>query len=147
VAMIDAHLARNDGPAPVLLFAGEPGIGKSRLLDELAQRALARGGRVLRGRAYEAETVRPYGAWVDALRSGALGPLDDGLRADLAPILPELGGAESGGPHVDRGRLFDGVGRLLATLAGEQQHRRRPVVPREVRVDHRHLARAPHERS
>ena len=37
-----------DGPAPLLLFVGEPGIGKTRLLDHLAERARALGRRVLR---------------------------------------------------------------------------------------------------
>jgi DNA-binding SARP family transcriptional activator len=100
--------------ARVLLFAGEPGIGKSHLLDALASAGQARGAQVLRGRAYEAEMVRPYGGWIDALRSTSLGELDDALRADLGPLLPELGGAAAA---VDRGRLFDAVSRLLARLS------------------------------
>ena len=36
------------GP-PVLLFAGEPGIGKTRLLDEAADRAAQTAWRVVRG--------------------------------------------------------------------------------------------------
>jgi tetratricopeptide (TPR) repeat protein len=110
-AAIDAAIA---APSRVLLFSGEPGIGKTRLLGELAARAVARGMRVVSGRAYEAERVRPYGAWIDALRPIALGPLPEGLRADLAPLFPELGPVSSAN---DRVRLFDAVARLLRSLA------------------------------
>jgi DNA-binding SARP family transcriptional activator len=42
------------GRGRLLLLAGEPGIGKSRLADELMRRAQARGARVLVGRSWEA---------------------------------------------------------------------------------------------
>ena len=100
--------------ARLLLFAGEPGIGKSRLLDELGREAVAAGARVLRGRAYEAEMVRPYGAWIDALRSTELASLAGARRTDLAPLLPELGDAAG---ITDRSRLFDAVSAFLASLA------------------------------
>jgi hypothetical protein len=97
----------------LLLFTGDPGIGKSRLLDHAAAEVLARGGVVFRGRAFEAEMIRPYGAWIDALRSR---PLDGAEEAELGPLLPELGGAAEAG---DRVRLFDAVVRHLARLAAE----------------------------
>src|SRR5262249_15441461 len=56
----------------------------------------AAGGTVLRGRAFEAEMVRPYGPWLEALR-----PLPGALE-------PTAG---AGG---DRGRLFEGVADMLA---------------------------------
>jgi predicted ATPase len=49
-----------------VLVTGEPGIGKSRLLDEVEHRA---SGPALHGRAFAAEMVRPYGVWIDALRT------------------------------------------------------------------------------
>ncbi|HEX6956084.1 MAG TPA: AAA family ATPase, partial [Agromyces sp.] len=51
--------ARN-GVGSALLVVGEPGIGKTALLDEAA--ALARGIRVLRSDGYEAESAMPYAA-------------------------------------------------------------------------------------
>jgi len=53
---------------PMLMFLGEPGIGKTRLLNMLADNAAAAGARVISARCFEAEMVRPYGIWVDALR-------------------------------------------------------------------------------
>lgn len=53
------------------LLEGESGIGKTRLLDYLADAARHAGLRVLRGRCYEAEMIRPYGLWSDALRAMA----------------------------------------------------------------------------
>jgi DNA-binding SARP family transcriptional activator len=50
--------------ADAVLLVGEPGIGKSRLLDEI--RARHRGNAIY-GRAFAAEMVRPYGIWIDAL--------------------------------------------------------------------------------
>ena len=101
----------------MLLVTGEPGIGKSRMLDELAARVRATGGRVLRGRAFEAEMVRPYGAWIDALRSVAIADVAGSLRADLAPMLPEL--QTSGDARGDKALLFDAVARLVARMAEE----------------------------
>jgi DNA-binding SARP family transcriptional activator len=105
--------ARGELPR-VLVILGEPGIGKSRMLAEVAARARAAGGTVLAGGAFEAETVRPYGPWIDALRTVSAS-IPDALRSDLAALVPELGG--SGSPH-DRTSMFDAVVRLLVHLAG-----------------------------
>jgi len=103
--------------AQVVLVAGEPGIGKTRLLDRLAAEVRAAGGTVLTGRAYEAEAVRPYGAWIDALRSQSLDQLPEMLRADVALLLPELGPASS--DKGDRTCLFEAIQKLLAWRAAD----------------------------
>ncbi|HVV16435.1 MAG TPA: AAA family ATPase [Polyangia bacterium] len=110
--------ARAGVPSPVLLFVGDPGIGKTRLLDLVADEVRAAGGAVLRGRAFEAEMVRPYGAWSDAL-AGARLPPDVALGPDpllhLAPLLSGAGAPPGG--VADRGQLYEAVARLLAEAA------------------------------
>ena len=54
------------GTSGVLLVSGEPGIGKTALLDEAA--ALASGMRVLRARGTEAEHEIPFGGLAQLLR-------------------------------------------------------------------------------
>jgi predicted ATPase len=51
----------------VVGFEGEPGIGKSVLLGELAARAEGTGCTVLRGRASEFEFDLPFAIWTEAL--------------------------------------------------------------------------------
>ena len=51
----------------LFLIAGEPGIGKSRLADELASLAQARGATVLWGRCWEAGGAPAYWPWVQVL--------------------------------------------------------------------------------
>ncbi len=73
----------------IVLVAGEPGIGKSRLVAELARRAHERAVVVLLGRCDE-EAALPYEPFVEALRHleahGALAPVPG-----LPLLLPELG--------------------------------------------------------
>ena len=57
------------GRLHVTLVAGEPGIGKTRLLYEVAGRAEQVGGLVLRGGASEAEGMPPYLPFLEALGS------------------------------------------------------------------------------
>ncbi len=108
--------ARAGRAAEVLLVLGDAGIGKSRLLEELVMLTRQAGGQVLSGRAYEAELVRPYGAWIDALRSGDLP-----TATALAPLLPELGrDGGGGGGDRDRDHLFEAVASFLSARARER---------------------------
>jgi DNA-binding SARP family transcriptional activator len=112
-----ADVARRASKGPcneVVLLSGEPGIGKSRLLEDFAGKVRQEGGTVLSGRAFEAESVRPYGIWIDAVRSLSTDALSPELRSDLAPLLPALG--ERSGDAETKARLFDGVARLLRAL-------------------------------
>jgi predicted ATPase len=54
----------------MVLLTGEAGIGKTRVLGEVAAEAAVAGGRVLVGRFHETEQVLPFQAWIDALRGG-----------------------------------------------------------------------------
>ncbi|HLM49101.1 MAG TPA: BTAD domain-containing putative transcriptional regulator, partial [Solirubrobacteraceae bacterium] len=71
------------GEGRLVLISGEPGIGKSRLLDELAGEAADRGARVLVGRCWEAGGAPAYWPWVQVLRAYVAGsdPAALGSRA------------------------------------------------------------------
>jgi DNA-binding NarL/FixJ family response regulator len=97
------------GPA-IAEIVGEPGIGKTRLLDELAAAARPAGRLVLRGRAAEFEGRVPFGLVADAL--------DDQL-AGLAGADPLLVRSLWTGPPepVERYRVHRAVAASLEALA------------------------------
>jgi AAA ATPase domain len=85
------------GRGRLFLLSGEPGIGKSRLADELTVHARARDARVLVGRCWEAGGAPAYWPWVQSLRAYVREAEPDAVRAqlgagaaDLAQIIPEL---------------------------------------------------------
>ena len=51
------------GAGQLLLVTGEPGIGKSALLAEVARRGAHRGARVLRGVCWRGDGAPPYWPW------------------------------------------------------------------------------------
>jgi DNA-binding SARP family transcriptional activator len=57
------------GSGRLFLLVGEPGIGKSRLAEELIARARDRGARVLVGRCWESGGAPAYWPWVQSLRA------------------------------------------------------------------------------
>jgi ATP/maltotriose-dependent transcriptional regulator MalT len=106
---------------------GEPGIGKTRLLRELAARAEVRGHLVLGGSASELEHDLPFSVFVDALDEylGGLDPegiaaLDDQVGAELGHIFPSLWALTEGrevAPQHERYRSHRAVRELLERLA------------------------------
>ena len=88
---------------------GEPGIGKSRLLEEVARH---QGSTAVRSaRCYEAEQARPYGRMIEALRaSRLLAQAGEVLQRELGSLLSELAPAPA---ELDRARLFEAVAALL----------------------------------
>jgi predicted ATPase len=81
--------------ASTLVVLGEPGIGKTRMLTELAERANEEGQIVLSGSASELESDLPFWVFVDALDDYVAGlephrlsTVDDDARAELAHVFP-----------------------------------------------------------
>src|SRR5512132_1452793 len=115
------------GSAGAMQLAGEPGIGKTRLLRELAARAEARGHIVLSGSASELERDLPFSVFVDALdqyvaglEPNQLGVLDDDAKAELAHVFPSLRALTSGhevAAQHERYRSHRAVRALLEQLA------------------------------
>jgi DNA-binding SARP family transcriptional activator/predicted ATPase len=117
------------GHGQAVAVVGEAGVGKSRLLAEVAAEAVARGGRVLVGRCYEAEQILPFASWVDSFRAGQIDAEQHGLegfparwRAELARLLPGIAVPGQGPPPgpVDYRQLFESVAQLLRHLVLHQ---------------------------
>lgn len=95
--VLSRHLL-GEGP-PVLLLAGEPGIGKSRLLGEVAGRAAMDGMTVLSGGCLRRGGQEPYAPLLDAIQHYIREVSPDQLRSDLqgcawlVRLLPELAAA------------------------------------------------------
>src|SRR5215207_886358 len=98
----DALSGLDRGRSAALALVGEPGIGKTRLLVELAARADALGQLVLYGSASELERDLPFWVFVDALDEYVAGleprrfeALDGDVRSELAFVLPALSRLEA----------------------------------------------------
>src|SRR6202043_1308227 len=72
-----------DSDTHLFLIYGEPGIGKTRLADELASQVKARGLQVLWGRCWEGAGAPAYWPWIQVIR-GFLTNLDPERRCNLA---------------------------------------------------------------
>jgi DNA-binding SARP family transcriptional activator len=125
------------GRGRLFLLVGEPGIGKSRLVEELIVHAHARAARVLVGRCWEAGGAPAYWPWVQSLRAyiverdpagvreelgGGAGELAQ-LLPELRELLPDLPKPPLLDPEAARFRLFDAVIAFLTRAAAE-----RPIV-------------------
>ena len=118
------------GHGQVFLICGEPGIGKTRIADEVSDIARARGMRVLWGRCWEAGDSPAYWPWIEVLREciadrtpdspldpaailGIARPADrsshstEGVRASITPEESDLG----------RFALYEATTRLLKKTA------------------------------
>jgi AAA ATPase domain len=105
IAQALARLA--DGRSQVVELTGDPGIGKTRLLTEVARRGAEHGFLVLDGRAQHSGERVPFYALVDALDDHLAGLDLWGPEADrdvLASIFPSLRrpGMENAGPTCER---------------------------------------------
>ena len=85
------------GRGRLVMLAGEPGIGKTRLAQELASRAESLGAQLLWGRCYEHAGAPPYWPWVQPIRSHVQQCDPERLRsemgsgaADIAVIVSEV---------------------------------------------------------
>lgn len=118
------------GERRILLIAGEPGIGKTRLAAELAADAHAGGGLVLAGRCDEdvgvpyapfGEALRP---WIEHAPSDLLTEHIQRYGGDLARLVPELSRRvqnlpepRSADPETERWYLFEATVSMLATAS------------------------------
>jgi DNA-binding CsgD family transcriptional regulator len=127
LGVLTALLARAAAGEPVVvLVSGDAGVGKTRLVTELAAGAAALDFTVLSGRCAELADTVPYLPLADALRDAASrpsarGPLLDALAARpvLSRLLPDRQASQPAGdlPGMAQQQLFGAVLGMLAELA------------------------------
>lgn len=129
-ALHEAYRQARAGHGSAFLVSGEPGVGKSRLMQEFAGRVRSQ-TLVLAGRCYPETRTTPYQPLVEALRPhldtrrfefeageqppwlAALGQLFPELR----PTRGDLAQAPAGEPGWARTRLFEALETLVLRLA------------------------------
>ena len=121
----------SDGRPSLAFIAGESGVGKTRLLNELERHALTVDARVLSGDCVAlGEDELPYAPIVAALRSltrdgdPVLDELGPATRAGLASLLPELA-PSTAVPAEDRdsppqARVFEALLTLLERMGRDE---------------------------
>ena len=133
LALLDAALGEAAaGRGRVVLLTGEPGIGKTRLAEELAARATSSGALVAWGGSHEGDGAPAFWPWMQVLRA-ALAQSDQEAvaggewRRSLAPLVPEVItglGASDPLPQLDaesaRFRLYQAVTSALTTISEDR---------------------------
>ncbi|MCH7736491.1 MAG: ATP-binding protein, partial [Chloroflexi bacterium] len=108
------------GRGQMVMLAGEPGIGKTRLAQELASRAESLGAQVMWGWCYEHVGAPPYWPFVQPIRAyiestdpgqlssqmGSGGAAIAEILPELREKLPDLGQPANAEPEQARFRLF-----------------------------------------
>lgn len=104
------------GEGGIVLLAGEPGIGKTRLIEETTTHVASSGARVIVARCYEGEGAPAFWPWTQVARE--LVPIADVqvLATDLAALLSGSRPGATSGPRA-RFELFDAVTTLLKRAA------------------------------
>ena len=112
------------GRGRMAMLVGEPGIGKSRMAEEVATYAGLRGAQVLWGRCYEEQGAPSYWPWVQAIRSHVRVRDPDALRSEMGAGAADIGEIVSDvrerlpdlekplstdSPEEARFRLFDSI--------------------------------------
>jgi hypothetical protein len=117
-----------EGRGSLFMLAGEPGIGKTMLIEALAAEADASGARTVWGRCWEGGGAPAFWPWLQVLGHvdpDAVAPLEDGTGTGVAP-------AESASARL---AVFRRVSDRLAAVA-----RRQPLL---LALDDLHAASAP----
>lgn len=94
----------NGSEAAVVLVHGEPGIGKSCLLEVVARLGHEAGAFIMEASAIESEVIRPFSMWIDALRKTGIDATND------------LFGARN---MENRDTLFAALGNFVANKAND----------------------------
>jgi len=115
----------------LVLVQGEAGVGKTRLVEELANHLRWKGAQVLCGRCYEFERILPYQPVAEALRSVSpiLARFDPDsekswIVQEILRLIPELAATYPDIPRQpalaadqEQARLFEGVSRFLSEIS------------------------------
>ncbi|MEO8607210.1 MAG: AAA family ATPase [Chloroflexota bacterium] len=117
--LLDELQAAFTGEGRSWLIAGESGVGKSRLTDELRIHALVEGANVLRGQAIS-EKGNPYQIWPDVLyRLSVMTDINPQEASILLPVVPKIASLVTSPltdpPEVDSGAAQD---RMFSTIEG-----------------------------
>jgi predicted ATPase/transcriptional regulator with XRE-family HTH domain len=130
LALCERHLAEKDQSC--LLIAGEPGVGKTRLLYEVSRRAIAQGWRVLVARCHRTSSREPYGPLLDLISQTLVHqtPAEQLVSLSgcgrLVNFLPELADMMKGVPAAkgaqgssqERRQVRAAMARFLRNLSG-----------------------------
>ncbi|HWP08632.1 MAG TPA: AAA family ATPase [Polyangiaceae bacterium] len=106
-ALVSAFERAEQGHGSLAVLSGEAGIGKSRLMRELAAHANERGSAVAWGRAWEAGGAPTFWPWTQVFRALECDPFES------------FGGAPDAS---QRFALFDQAAQVLARAAREKPH-------------------------
>ncbi|MCI0830090.1 MAG: AAA family ATPase [Chloroflexi bacterium] len=115
------------GRGQMVMLSGEPGIGKTRLAQELASRAQSLGAEVMWGWCYEGDGAPPYWPWttaitsyVERLNTEELASILTSGNTGISEIIPQIAQKLPGlakppalVPDQARFQLFDSVATFL----------------------------------
>jgi len=122
------------GAGSLVMVVGEPGIGKTRLLEQFGAHARGAGPRVLWGRCYDGDWAPPFSPFVEAIKQHGAATTPQRLRADLGADagvlarivpalherLPNIPEPPTIPPDGERYRLLEAVSDTLGRLAADR---------------------------